>query len=143
MYLLCRMYDKHAYVHTSRYGWSTLPLKVNKNLDTVLPKCDLELVLLDIWSFGEVHKIRKPKIPCVNHCHYYGYTKNVASVLGGSVITGNVPKTLPCSIPVKRISNPVKKASGRGKSTKATLQSSLYDIRPRPAAKESNTTYLR
>ena len=27
LYLLCRMYNKHAYVHTARYGWSTLPFK--------------------------------------------------------------------------------------------------------------------
>ena len=47
LYLLCRMYDKHVYVHTARYGWSTLPMKVNEDLDMLLPKCDMELVLLD------------------------------------------------------------------------------------------------
>ena len=60
LYLLCRMYDKHVYVHTARVGWSTLPMKVNEDLTALLPKCDMELVLLDQWSFGEVHKIRKP-----------------------------------------------------------------------------------
>ena len=38
LYLLCRMYNKHAYVHTARYGWSTLPLKVNEDLDALLTK---------------------------------------------------------------------------------------------------------
>ena len=136
LYLLCRMYDKHAYVHTSRYGWSTLPLKINKDLDTLLPKCDLEPVLLDIWSFGEVHKIRKPKITVSSMVTTAVIPKNVASVSGSSVITGNVPKTVPCSIPVERISNPVKKASGRGKSTRATSDSSLYDMHPCPAPKK-------
>ena len=72
LYLLCRMYDKHVYVHTSRYGWSSLPLKVNEDLDKLLPKCDLELVLLDIWSFGEVRKIRKPNDRRNIHCHHSG-----------------------------------------------------------------------
>ena len=136
LYLLCRMYDKHVYVHTSRYGWSTLPLKVNEDLDTLLPKCDLELVLLDIWSFGEVRKIRKPKITVTSTVTTTVIPKNVASVSGGTVITGNVPKTVPCSIPVKRISNPVKKASRRSKSTMVTSKSSLYDMRRRPAPKK-------
>ena len=136
LYLLCRMYDKHVYVHTSRYGWSTLPLKVNEDLDTLLPKCDLELVLLDIWSFGEVRKIRKPKITVTSTVTILVIPKNVASVSGGTVITGNVLKTVPCSIPVKRISNPVRKASRRSKSTTATSKSSLYDMRPRPAPKK-------
>ena len=28
LFLFCRMYDKHAYVHTAEYGWSTLPYKI-------------------------------------------------------------------------------------------------------------------
>ena len=69
------MYDKHAYIHTAYYGWSTLPLKINEDLDALLPRCDMELVLLDIWLFGKVHKIRKPTITA-NSVHYNGrYTK--------------------------------------------------------------------
>ena len=136
LYLLCRMYDKHVYVHTSRYGWSSLPLKVNEDLDKLLPKCDLELVLLDIWSFGEVRKIRKPKIVVTSTVTTPVIPKNVAPASDGTVITGNVPKTVPCSIAVKRISNPAKKPSRKGKSTAATFNSSLYDMRPRPAPKK-------
>ena len=29
LYLLCCMYNKHAYVHTAKYGWSTLPFKID------------------------------------------------------------------------------------------------------------------
>ena len=139
LYLLCRMYDKQVYVHTARYSWSTLPLKVNEDLDTLLPKCDLELVLLDIWSFREVHKIRKPKIftTATATITTAVIPKNVASVSGSSVITENVPKTMPCSVPVKRITNPMKKASSRrDKSTRATSHSSLYNMCPRPAPKK-------
>ena len=60
LYLLCQMYNKHAYVHTARYGWSTLPFKTETPFMETAAKCDIELVLLDCWSFGEVLKIRRP-----------------------------------------------------------------------------------
>ena len=63
LYLLCRMYNKHAYVHTDRYGWSTLPFKTETPFAEIAAKCDIELVLLHCWSFGEVLKIRRPKLP--------------------------------------------------------------------------------
>ena len=63
LYLLCRMYNKHAYVHTARYGWSTLPFKTETPFMEIAAKCDIELVLLHCWSFGEVLKIRRPMLP--------------------------------------------------------------------------------
>ena len=51
LYQLCRMYNKHTYVHISRYSWNTLPLKIDNPPSVVLPKCDIELVLLDCWLF--------------------------------------------------------------------------------------------
>ena len=130
LYLLCRMYDKHAYVHTARYGWSTLPLKINKDLDALLPKCDMELVLLDIWSFGEVHKIRKPTTTATASTTAVVTPKNVATPSNVSVITGNTLKTVPCSVTVKRI------ASGASKPTKRKTCSSTYDMRTRPTPKK-------
>ena len=130
LYLLCRMYDKHAYVHTARYGWSTLPLKFNKDLDALLTKCDMELVLLDIWSFGEVHKIRKPTITATATTKTVVIPKNVATPLNMSVITGNALKTVPCRVPVKRI------VSSANKPTKRTTCSSAYDMRTRPTPKK-------
>ena len=52
LYLLCRMYNKHVYVHTARYGWSTLPFKIDTLYTETTEKCDIELVLLHCWSFG-------------------------------------------------------------------------------------------
>ena len=130
LYLLCRMYDKHAYVHTARYGWSTLPLKVNEDLDALLTKCDMELVLLDIWSFGEVHKIRKPTITATATTKTVIIPKNVATPSNVSVITGNALKTVPCSVPVKRI------LSSANKPTKRTTCSSAYDMRTHPTPKK-------
>ena len=63
LYLLCRMYNKHAYVHTARYGWSMLPFKTETPFMEIAAKCDIELVLLHCWSFGEVLKIRRPMLP--------------------------------------------------------------------------------
>ena len=63
LYLLCHMYNKHSYVHTAKYGWSTLPLKINTPFIETTTKCDIELVLLHCWSFGEVLKIRRPLLP--------------------------------------------------------------------------------
>ena len=63
LYLLCRMYNKHAYVHTARYGWSMLPFKTETRFMEIVAKCDIELVLLHCWSFGEVLKIRRPLLP--------------------------------------------------------------------------------
>ena len=57
------MYNKHAYVHTARYGWSTLPFKTETPFMETAAKCDIELVLLHCWSFGEVLKIRRPLLP--------------------------------------------------------------------------------
>ena len=79
LYLLCRMYDKHVYVHTARFGWCTIPVKFDTKLDAVLPKCDLELVLPECWTFGEVVKIRRPDIP-----------KPVSTPVTTPVITTNV-----------------------------------------------------
>ena len=89
LYLLCRMYDKHVYVHTARFGWCTIPIKFDTKLDAVLPKCDLELVLLDCWTFGEVLKIRRPSIP-----------KPVSTPVSTPVITTNVHRdNVPVVIP--------------------------------------------
>ena len=63
LYLLCQMYNKHAYVHTARYGWSTLPFKTETPFMETAAKCDIELVLQHCWSFGEVLKIRRPLLP--------------------------------------------------------------------------------
>ena len=63
LYLLCQMYNKHAYVHTARYGWSTLPFKTETLFMEIAAKCDIELVLLHCWSFGEVLKIRRLMLP--------------------------------------------------------------------------------
>ena len=63
LYLLCRMYDKHAYVHMAQYGWSTLSYKISTTVSEITTKCDIELALIHCWSFGEILEICQPVIP--------------------------------------------------------------------------------
>ena len=57
------MYNKHAYVHTAKYGWSTLPFKIDTPFIETTAKCDIELVLLHCWLFGKVLKIHQTVLP--------------------------------------------------------------------------------
>ena len=129
LYLLCRMYDKHVYVYTARCGWSTLPIKVNEDLDALLPKCDMELVLLDRWSFGEVRKIRKPQLPDTTTTTTDVITENVTGTMN-PVITGNVKQSVPCKVKLTQITsttaNPKKRAQGK----------SGYDMCSRPPSQK-------
>ena len=54
------MFNKHAFVHNAMYGWSTMPYRREDNHADIVAKCDLELVFLKCWAFGEVKKIRGP-----------------------------------------------------------------------------------
>ena len=54
------MFNKHVFVHNSMYGWCTLPYRMEDNYQGIVDKCDLELVFLKCWAFGEVKKIRGP-----------------------------------------------------------------------------------
>ena len=52
------MFNKHVFVHNSMYGWCTLPYRMEDNYQDIVDKCDLELIFLKCWAFGEVKKIR-------------------------------------------------------------------------------------
>ena len=81
LYILCRMFNKHAFVHNAMYGWSTLPYRMEDSHEDIVAKCDLELVLLKCWAFGDVKKIRGPTGT--------QQTDNTMSTI--DVIPGNVP----------------------------------------------------
>ena len=42
LYVLCRMFNKHAFVHNAMYGWSTMPYRREDNHMDIVAKCDLE-----------------------------------------------------------------------------------------------------
>ena len=62
LYILARMYNKHVFIHDLMYGWSTLPYQMEDSYKDVVCKCDLELVYLKSWTFGEVKKICVPAV---------------------------------------------------------------------------------
>ena len=99
LYLLCRMYDKHVYVHTARFGWCTIPTKFDTKLSAILLKCDLELVLLDCWSFGKVVKIRRPNISVTPSSAVI--PKNVQQDQTPAVIPQNVEAIDPCEVSIE------------------------------------------
>ena len=130
LYLLCRMYNKHAYVHTAKYGWSTLPFEIDTPFIETTKKCDIELVLLHCWSFGEVLKIRHPLLPnkpknlqstdVTNPMASTSKTANNPNVLviprkvdSQIFIPGNVAteddsnKTMCCTVSLECLSNPL------------------------------------
>ena len=99
LYLLCRMCDKHVYVHTARFGWCTIPTKFDTKLSAILPKCDLELMLLDYWSFGEVVKIRRPNIPVTPLPAVM--PENVQQAETPAIIPQIVPAINPCKVSIE------------------------------------------
>ena len=130
LYLLCHMYNKHAYVHTAKYGWSTLPFKIDTPFIETTKKCDIELVLLHCWSFGEILKIRRPLLPkkpknlqstdVTNPMASTSKTANNPNVPvipwkadSQIVIPGNVAteddssKTMRCTVSLECLSNPL------------------------------------
>ena len=97
LYILARMYNKHVFVHDSKYGWSTLPYRVEDNYTDIVSKCDLELVYLKNWVFGEVKKIRAPVATPDADGKITKKPKESKGVITGNVtdvnvITHNVPK---------------------------------------------------
>ena len=152
LYLLCRMYNKHAYVHTAKYGWSTLPFKIDTLFIETTKKCDIELVLLHCWSFGEVLKIRRPLLPKIpknlqstdasNPVALTSKTANDPNVLvipwkTGSqiVIPENVSteddssKTTRCTVSLECLSNPLGlKATNTDEMTNISSQAEKLPI---------------
>ena len=62
LYLLARMYNKHIYVHNKLFYWCTAIHKIKKEVDLeLINDCEIELVFVHPWVFGEVKKVRKPK----------------------------------------------------------------------------------
>ena len=97
LYILARMYNKHVFVHDSRYGWSTLPYRIEDDYNDIVRKCDLELVYLKNWVFGEVKKIRVPTVKPDADEKSIEKPKESEAIIPGNVtninvITHNVPR---------------------------------------------------
>ena len=134
LYLLCRMYDKHVYVHTACFGWCTIPTKFDTKLSVILPKYDLELVLLDCWSFGKVVKIRRPNIPVTPSSTVI--PKNVQQDKAPAVIPQNVVAINPCEVSIERLPTLSDARTGKTPKTPKTPKATTYDMRVQPPPKK-------
>ena len=152
LYLLCCMYNKHAYVHTAKYGWSTLPFKIDTPFIETMKKCDIESVLLHCWSFGEVLKIRRPLQPkkpknlqstdASNPMALTSKTANDPNVpviprkVGSQIVISenvstedNSSKTMRCTVSLECLSNPLGlKATNTEEMTNITSQAENLPI---------------
>ena len=62
LYLLARMYNKHVYVHDKHFYWCTAVHKITCEMDLeLINDCEVELVFVHSWVFGEVKRVRTPK----------------------------------------------------------------------------------
>ena len=62
LYLLARMYNKHVYVHNKQFYWCTVVHKITYEMDLeLINDCEVELVFVHSWVFGEVKRVRIPK----------------------------------------------------------------------------------
>ena len=60
LYVLARMYRRHAYVFTQMFWWTTLLYTVPVTEKELLSQCDVILVYMKEGVFGELERIRSP-----------------------------------------------------------------------------------
>ena len=90
LYILLRMFNKHVFVHNYMYGWCTMPYRTEDNYQDIVDKCDLELVFLKCWAFGEVKKIRGPTRTSLTNVEDKDSTPASKAVIPSSVAGQNV-----------------------------------------------------
>ena len=62
LYLLACMYYKHIYVHNKMFYWCMAIHKIRCEVDLdLIQDCEIELVFIQPWVFGEVKRVRVPK----------------------------------------------------------------------------------
>ena len=60
LYILSRMYRKHAFVYTQMFWWTTLLYTWPVQEKEIMDKCEVVLVYMKPGAFGELQKIRPP-----------------------------------------------------------------------------------
>ena len=60
LYVLSRMYRKHAFVYTQMFWWTTLLYTWPVQEKEIMEKCEVILVYMKPGAFGELQKIRSP-----------------------------------------------------------------------------------
>ena len=60
LYVLSRMYRRHAYVYTQMFQWTTLLYNLPVTEQELVSQCEIVLVYVKDGIFGELDKIRSP-----------------------------------------------------------------------------------
>ena len=60
LYILSRMYRKHAFVYTQMFWWTTLLYTWPVQEKELMDKCEVVLVYMKLGVFGELQKIQPP-----------------------------------------------------------------------------------
>ena len=60
LYVLARMYRRHAYVYTQMFWWTTLLYTLPITEQELVSQCEIILVYVKDGIFGELDKIRSP-----------------------------------------------------------------------------------
>ena len=60
LYILSRMYRKHAFMYTQMFWWTTLLYTWPVQEKDIIDKCEVILVYIKPGAFGELQKIRPP-----------------------------------------------------------------------------------
>ena len=102
LYALSHMYNKHVIVYTKKYHWTTVVHRVDVPEEAVAGWCDIHLLFIKSYVFGEIKRIRKPGIPPILPTQMAQAAKTSPVITGDStdagkvipgndVITGSVP----------------------------------------------------
>ena len=62
LYVLSRMYRRHAYVYTQMFWWTTLLYNLPVTEQELVSQCEIVLVYVKDGIFGELDKIRSPAL---------------------------------------------------------------------------------
>ena len=63
LFILCKMYRRHAFVYTKKWWWSSLLFTLPAKEEDLIAKCHRVLVFIQPGVFGEIKKIRSPDLP--------------------------------------------------------------------------------
>ena len=125
------MFNKHVFVHNSKYGWCTMPYRTEDNHQDIVEKCDLELVFLKCWAFSEVKKIRGPTRTSLTNMEDKDSTPANKAAISSGVASPNI-------IPGSVASLNVIPGNARCRSTRASKQTT-----PPPQKKVTQCTSSR
>ena len=90
LYALSRMYNRHVIVYTKKYHWTTVVHRVDVPEEEVAGWCDIHLLFIKSYVFGEIKRIRKPSVPSILPTPTPQTTTTSSVITGDSTDSGKV-----------------------------------------------------